>query len=113
MQSLMLFAPFLIIMAGFMFMASRRQRRAVQATIDLHESLRPGDRVHTTSGLEGTIVGITEDDVELEISPGVVTTWMKLAIRDKILPDDDDAEEDSAVAAAEDADDETHVAKDS
>jgi preprotein translocase subunit YajC len=90
MESLVLFLPFLLIMGGFMFFASRRQRRAMQATIDLHDSLQPGDRVHTTSGLEATIAGIGDDTVDLEIAPGVVTTWMKLAIRDKILPDADE-----------------------
>ncbi|BBX74043.1 preprotein translocase subunit YajC [Mycobacterium shinjukuense] len=92
MDSFVLFLPFLLIMGGFMYFASRRQRRAMQATIELHESLQPGDRVHTTSGLEATVVDITEDTVDLEIAPGVVTTWMKLAIRDKILPDDDVAD---------------------
>lgn len=90
MESLILFLPFLLIMGGFMYFASRRQRRAMQATIDLHESLQPGDRVHTTSGLQATIVAITDDNVSLEIAPGVVTTWMKLAIRDKIVPEDSD-----------------------
>jgi preprotein translocase subunit YajC len=90
MQSLILFLPFLLIMGGFMYLASRRQKRAMQATIDLHESLRPGDRVHTTSGLQATVVEITDDTVDLEIAPGVVTTWMKLAIRDRILPDDEE-----------------------
>ncbi len=88
MNSLILFLPFVLIMGGFMYFASRRQRRAMQATIDLQESLRPGDRVHTTSGLQATIVAITDDTVDLEIAPGVVTTWMKLAVRDKILPDE-------------------------
>jgi preprotein translocase subunit YajC len=88
MESLVLFLPFLLIMGGFMYFASRRQRRAMQATIDLHESLQPGDRVHTTSGLQASIVAITDDTVDLEIAPGVVTTWMKLAIRDRIEPDD-------------------------
>ena len=69
-----------------MFFASRRQKKAMQATIDLHESLPIGDRVHTTSGLEGTITGITDDSVELEIAPDVITTWMKLAVRDRITP---------------------------
>lgn len=96
MESLVLFLPFLLIMGGFMYVASRRQRRAMQATIDLHDSLQRGDRVHTTSGLEATITAITDDTVDLEIAPGVVTTWMKLAIRDKILPDEpelDDADD--------------------
>ncbi|KXN94992.1 preprotein translocase subunit YajC [Mycobacterium tuberculosis] len=88
-----MFLPFLLIMGGFMYFASRRQRRAMQATIDLHDSLQPGERVHTTSGLEATIVAIADDTIDLEIAPGVVTTWMKLAIRDRILPDDDIDEE--------------------
>ncbi|CQD22155.1 preprotein translocase subunit YajC [Mycobacterium europaeum] len=99
MESLILFLPFLLIMGGFMYFASRRQKRAMQATIDLHESLQPGDRVHTTSGLEATIVAITDDTVDLEIAPGVVTTWMKLAIRDRILPDEED------LPGADDSDD--------
>jgi len=98
MDSLMLLLPFVVIMGGFMYVASRRQKRAMQATIDLHESLRPGDRVHTTSGLEATVVAIADDTVDLEIAPGVVTTWMKLAVRDRILPDDEvDLDEDDEV----------------
>ena len=93
MESFVLFLPFLLIMGGFMYFASRRQRRAMQATIDLHQSLRPGERVHTTSGLEGTVVALTDDTVDLEIAPGVVTTWMKLAIRDRILPDEPEGPE--------------------
>jgi preprotein translocase subunit YajC len=95
MQSFLYFLPFVLIMGGIVYFGQRRQRRAMQATVDLHESLRLGDRVHTTSGLEADIVAIADDTVDLEIAPGVVTTWMKLAIRDRILPDDDlDEDED-------------------
>jgi preprotein translocase subunit YajC len=92
-MDLVIFLPLLIIMGLFMFFASRRQKKAMQATIDLHESLQIGDRIHTTSGLEGTITGIGDDSVDLEIAPGVVTTWMKLAVRDKIGPDIDEDED--------------------
>jgi preprotein translocase subunit YajC len=88
-MDLVVFLPLLIILGAFMFFASRRQKKAMQATIDLHNSLKVGDHVHTTSGLHGEIKGITDDDVQLEIAPGVVTTWMKLAVRDRIEPDDD------------------------
>ncbi|HXO58138.1 MAG TPA: preprotein translocase subunit YajC [Mycobacterium sp.] len=81
------FLPMLAILGVFMFFASRRQKRAMQATIDLHESLRIGDQVQTTSGLHATIKRITDDTVDLEIAPGVVTTWVKLAIRDRIEPE--------------------------
>ncbi|WP_101949695.1 preprotein translocase subunit YajC [Mycobacterium sp. 3519A] len=95
MGELTLFLPLFIILGAFMFFASRRQKKAMQATIDLHNSLKIGDRVHTTSGLQGTITGITDDNVELEIAPGVVTTWMKLAVRDRIADDIDDSDDDS------------------
>ncbi|MEB4210955.1 preprotein translocase subunit YajC [Mycobacterium sp. 94-17] len=108
MQSLIMFLPFLLIMGGFMYLASRRQKRTMQATIDLHDSLRPGDRVHTTSGLQATVVEISDDTVDLEIAPGVVTTWMKLAIRDRILPDDGDE-----LADGDDSADEGSIATDS
>lgn len=85
-MELLTFLPLFIIMGAFLFFASRRQRKVMQATIDLHESLRIGDRVHTTSGLQATITGIDDDTVDLEIAPGVVTRWMKLAIRDRIDP---------------------------
>jgi preprotein translocase subunit YajC len=95
MNSLIGFLPFVLILAGFIYFQGRRQRRAMQATIDLHESLQPGDRVHTTSGMEATVVAINDGTVELEIAPGVVTTWMTLAIRDRIEPDDEvDLDED-------------------
>ena len=45
--------------------------------------------MHTTSGLQATITAITDDDVDLEIAPGIVTTWMKLAVRDRIVDDDE------------------------
>ena len=93
-MDLVVFLPLIIIMGAFMFFASRRQKKAMQATIDLHESLTVGDRVHTTSGLQGTIAGITDDNVDLEIAPGVITTWMKLAIRDRIEAADDDDHDD-------------------
>jgi preprotein translocase subunit YajC len=104
MNQMVVFLPLLIVLGAFMFFASRRQKRAMQATIDLHESLSIGDRVHTTSGLQGTIADITDDTVGLEIAPGVVTTWMKLAVRDRIepeIPDTEAADADLAVEAAE------------
>lgn len=112
MESLVLFLPFLLIMGGFMYFASRRQRRAMRATIDLHESLQPGDLVHTTSGLEATVVAITDDTVDLEIAPGVVTTWMKLAVRDRVEPDDPEDFDDDEVAESDDLEDSDDSADD-
>ena len=102
-MDLVVFLPLLIILGAFMFFASRRQKKAMQATIDLHNSLTVGDRVHTTSGLQGTITGLADDTVDLEIAPGVVTTWMKLAVRDRITHDIDDYADDSDFDDVEDS----------
>lgn len=73
----------------------------MQATIDLHNSLKVGDRVNTTSGLQATIARIDDDNVDLEIAAGVITTWMKLAVRDRIEPETEAADDDLTSAAAE------------
>jgi len=112
MNQTVMFLPLLIVLGAFMFFASRRQKRAMQATIDLHESLRIGDRVHTTSGLQATITHITDDTVDLEIAPGVVTTWIKLAIRDRIEPEIPDTGADEADEADDLADDPERLPKD-
>jgi preprotein translocase subunit YajC len=96
MGEMTLFLPLIIILGAFMFFASRRQKKAMQATIDLHDSLKVGDRIHTTSGLQGTIKDVGDDNIRLEIAPGVVTTWMKLAVRDRIEDDLDEDTDDTA-----------------
>ncbi|KAB7758266.1 preprotein translocase subunit YajC [Mycolicibacterium mucogenicum] len=100
-MDLVVFLPLLLVMGAFMFFASRRQRKQMQATIDLHNSLQVGDRVHTTSGLQGTIARIDDDNVDLEIAPGVVTTWMKLAVRDRIEPETEAADDLTSATAEE------------
>lgn len=103
MNQTVMFLPLLILFGALIFFNSRKQKRAMQATIDLHEALRIGDRVHTTSGLQGTITRITDDEVDLEIANGVVTTWLKLAIRDRIEPEVLDTGAEEADDLADDA----------
>jgi preprotein translocase subunit YajC len=51
----------------------------------LQSSLTNGDQVITTSGLHGTVVDSgDETTVDLEIAPGVRTTWLRAAIREKV-----------------------------
>ena len=89
MENIGFFLPIIVVLGAFLFFGARRQRKAMEATIELHESLRVGDRVLTTSGLQARIVAITDDTVDLEIAPGVLTTWVKLAIRDRVEPEAD------------------------
>lgn len=89
----------IVMMAGLglmMFFTVRKQKKAQQAQNDLQESLTEGDRVMTTSGLYATVADTSDDTtIELEIADGVVTTWLRQAVREKIeLIDDDEFDED-------------------
>lgn len=58
-----------------------RQRKKMQAQAQqLQNSLAVGAPVMTTSGLHGTVAGLGDTTVDLEIAPGVVVTLARQAI---------------------------------
>jgi preprotein translocase subunit YajC len=58
-----------------------RQRKAMQAKSQaLQDSLTVGTPVMMTSGLYGTVAGLGEGTVDVEIAPGVVTTFVRAAV---------------------------------
>jgi preprotein translocase subunit YajC len=64
-----------------------RQRKRVQAQAKaMQESLTPGTPVMTTAGLHGTVTGLGEGTVDLEIAPGVVVTFARQAILEVRTP---------------------------
>ncbi len=55
----------------------------------MQRALEEGDVVVTTSGLRGVVTDASfEDTVDLEIADGVVTTWVRAAVREKVAVDD-------------------------
>ena len=66
-------------LGGLMYFSMKKQKRAAAATRQMHDSLVPGARVMTTSGLHGTVTAIADDTIELEIAPGLRTTWVRAA----------------------------------
>lgn len=101
-----LFLPLmLLLLGGMLFMGMRKQKKASHAQQELQSSLSDGDRVMTTSGLYATVVDSSDDvSIELEISEGVVTTWLRQAVREKVsttAEDYDETDEDSDVAETE------------
>lgn len=80
-----LLLPLIIVLFAIpLFLGTRKQRRAQAAQQELQNSLSYGDRVMTTSGLYGTVVSTADDSIDLEISPGVVTSWLRAAVREKV-----------------------------
>lgn len=55
-----------------MFLGIRRQKKEMQKTADLQDALQIGDRVMTTAGLHGTVAGLDDGTIDLEIAPGAV-----------------------------------------
>ena len=81
--------PFFIILLLFvpLFLNGRKQRRQMAETQAMQAALETGDVVITTSGLRGTITDDSyEDTVDIEIAEGVVTTWLRAAVREKVDP---------------------------
>jgi preprotein translocase subunit YajC len=76
-----------------MYFGMRKQKRQVAEVKRLQDSLTVGARVMTTSGLHGTISAVADDTIELEIAPGVRTTWVRAAVREVIVaaPTDESA----------------------
>ena len=96
MQQLLLPLLLVLVLAVPLVMSTRKQKKQQAAQKDLQTSLSAGDRVMTTSGLYGTVADASGDNtIDIEIAPGVVTTWLRLAVREKVEPVVE-TEEDSA-----------------
>lgn len=73
------------------FLSGRKQRRQAAEMQNLQKALESGDVVMTTSGLRGTVVDASyEDTIDIEIAEGVVTTWVRAAVREKVSSATDD-----------------------
>lgn len=95
--------PLLILLLFIpIFLSGRRQRRQVAEMQALQAALEPGDVVVTTSGLRATVVDASyEETVDLEIADGVITTWVRAAVKEKVPAPLDDNEPATADADAD------------
>jgi len=65
------FVPLLIMFAIFYFLLIRPQQKKAKQHKELLAGLKKGDRVVSSGGLHGTVTGLTEDVVTMEIAPKV------------------------------------------
>ena len=78
-----------ILVAAFLLLIVRPQRRQMAAHRALVASLEVGDEVVTSGGIYGTIRGIDDGTVDLEVSPGIVLRVARGAIGQRVGPDED------------------------
>src|SRR5215831_16455643 len=68
------------------FVTIRPQRRRQQQAQQTQRNIEPGARVRTTAGMYATVVAVEDQDVILEVAPGVEARFMRRAIMD-VVPD--------------------------
>ncbi|MFI7151313.1 preprotein translocase subunit YajC [Nonomuraea sp. NPDC050022] len=85
--------PLILLVVVFYFLLIRPQRKRQQEATAMQNSLAPGARVMTTTGLFGTVVAVDNEDVILEVAPGIETRWVKAAIGRVVTPGDAPADE--------------------
>lgn len=87
----------------FYFFLIRPQKKRMEAQRALIQSVEEGDEVVTIGGLLGTVQGLTDDEMQLEVSPGTSIRVLRSAVA-RVLTEDDDEEyeeEEEEDAAAE------------
>jgi preprotein translocase subunit YajC len=103
----LIFPLLILFMIGLVFMSSRQRKKQENQQKDLQSSLHVGDVVVMTSGISGTVVDVDDErTIDLEIAPDVVTTWLRAAVREKLVAEeaveavDEDVVPESSVPAA-------------
>ncbi|ACU96544.1 preprotein translocase subunit YajC [Saccharomonospora viridis] len=96
MDGLILPLLLMLIVALPLILSTRKQKKLMAEQQEMQNSLTEGDRVMTTSGLYATVADASDDTtIDLEIAEGVVTTWLRQAVRERVHPadaDDNDVE---------------------
>ncbi len=78
--------PILLIGVIFYLLILRPSRTRQKQQQQLIASLAPGAAVMTTAGVFGTIVDVEDDEVTVEVAPGVVLRMVKAAIGRVVEP---------------------------
>jgi len=71
MGQLMSFAPLVILFVIFYFLLIRPQQKKAKEHREMVSKLEKGDAVVTSGGIHGTITGVAEDAVTVEIAENV------------------------------------------
>ncbi len=79
-------APIVLLVVAFYFLLIRPQKVRQRQQAEMVAALAPGAQVMTTAGMMGTIAVVAEDEISLEISPGVFVRMVPAAVAKVIEP---------------------------
>jgi preprotein translocase subunit YajC len=91
----------LVLFAVFYMLLVRPNKKRAEAHRELINSIETGDEVVTGGGLFGTVTGVGEEQIELEIAPGTKVKFLKAYVLRKVVEDLESEEEEEEVSEAE------------
>lgn len=94
---------FAAIAAVFWLLLIRPNVRRQREQVAMQESLNVGDRVMLTSGILGTLRGLDDDEIELEIAPGTTVSVVRGAVGRVVPPAEPTLSDDADAPARSDA----------
>jgi preprotein translocase subunit YajC len=71
---------FVLIFGAMYLLFIRPQSKRKKAALELQQQLGAGDEVMTIGGMYGTVVGVDDESVTLQLSPGVTARYTRQAI---------------------------------
>ena len=81
------FLIIIVVLFGLLYFVTIRPQRARQrAAQQTQRDIQPGMRVRTTAGMYATVVAVEDQEVVLEVAPGVNVRFLRRAIMD-VVPD--------------------------
>ena len=81
------FLIIIVVLFGLLyFVTIRPQRNRQRAAQQTQRQLQPGMRVRTTAGMYATVAAVEDQEVVLEVAPGVNVRFLRRAIMD-VIPD--------------------------
>ncbi len=96
-----LFLVAIVVLFGLLyFVTIRPQRNRQRAAQQTQREVVPGSRVRTTAGMYATVISVEDQDVVLEVSPGVEVRFLRRAIMD-VVPDPSQMEYEDPAAETE------------
>lgn len=72
--------PFILVFVIFYVLIILPQRKKQKKHLTMVENLKPGDRVITSGGIYGTVMGVQKDRIELKIAANVKIDITKNAV---------------------------------
>ena len=72
--------PFLLVFVIFYLLIVMPQRKRQKKHMTMVEQLKPGDRIITSGGMYGTVMGVQPDRIELKVAANVKIDITKSAV---------------------------------